>query len=144
MNLYTIGFTKTSAEHFFERLRRAGVRRLLDVRLNNVSQLAGFAKRDDLRYFLRVICNCAYEHRPEMAPTKELLDSYRKAGSGWDAYATRFEQLITSRHIERGLSREQLNDAALLCSEEKADNCHRRIVAEYLKASWPDLEVQHL
>jgi uncharacterized protein (DUF488 family) len=144
VKLFTIGFTKTSAERFFERLRTAGVRRMLDVRLNNVSQLAGFAKRDDLRYFLRVICSCDYEHRPELAPTKELLDSYRKNSTGWDPYAACFLQLIAARQVQNNLSRDDLDGAVLLCSEDTAIHCHRRLVAEYLQGVWPDIEIVHL
>ena len=87
MKLFTIGFTKTSAEDFFSRLSKAQVKKLLDVRLNNVSQLAGFAKKDDLRYFAKSICGIGYEYHAELAPTKDMLDEYRKSNGGWSAYA---------------------------------------------------------
>lgn len=144
MKVYTIGFTKTSAERFFDRLRKASVRSLVDVRLNNVSQLAGFAKRDDLRYFTKELVHVPYVHRPELAPTQEMLDAYKKAGSGWDQYAHRFVDLMASRRIEEALTRDQLDGACLLCSEDKAHHCHRRLVAEYLREKWGDVEIVHL
>ncbi len=144
MKVYTIGFTKTSAQRFFERLQRAGARSVLDVRLNNVSQLAGFAKRDDLRYFLKVICGMDYAHRPELAPTQELLDTYRKAGGDWVAYERRFLELMADRHVEETVPREIVADACLLCSEDKPLRCHRRLVAAYLRSKWGQLEIVHL
>jgi uncharacterized protein (DUF488 family) len=145
MKLFTIGFTRTSAEHFFARLSRAKVRTLVDVRLNNVSQLAGFAKKDDLRYFAASICGIGYDHRPELAPTQEMLDAYRKGeGKGdWPAYARRFRDLIARRNIE-AIDRSALDGACLLCSEDKPHHCHRRLVAEYLRDTWGDVEIEHL
>jgi uncharacterized protein (DUF488 family) len=145
MKLFTIGFTKTSAEHFFARLSRARVRTLVDVRLNNVSQLAGFAKKDDLRYFAASIGGIGYDHRPELAPTQEMLDAYRKGeGKGdWPAYARRFRDLIARRRIE-ALDRSALDGACLLCSEDTPHHCHRRLVAEYLRDKWGDVEIEHL
>ena len=144
MRLFTIGFTKTSAEHFFGRLQKAGVRQLVDVRLNNVSQLAGFAKRDDLRYFARAICGIEYVHRPELAPTAPMLDEYKKRGGVWSAYEQRFVQLIQSRRIEETIAPTALEDACLLCSEDEPHHCHRRLVAEYLRDKWKDVEIRHL
>lgn len=142
--LYTIGFTKTNAEHFFERLKAAGVQRLIDVRLNNVSQLAGFAKRDDLRYFLNQLCSAEYSHRTELAPTKQLLDDYKKRDMAWREYEQEFLELITKRGIEADIDEALLDGACLLCSEASAEHCHRRLVAEYLQNHIPDLEVVHL
>jgi uncharacterized protein (DUF488 family) len=144
MTLFTIGFTKTSAERFFTRLQNAGVVRVLDVRLNNVSQLAAFAKKDDLRYFLRVIANIDYEHHPELAPTQDMLDAYKKRRGGWADYEVRFRDLIVSRHIETTMRQGSIDRACLLCSEDTADRCHRRLVAEYLREKWGDLEIVHL
>jgi uncharacterized protein (DUF488 family) len=144
MRVFTIGFTKTSAEGFFTRLQRAGVSRVLDVRLNNVSQLAGFAKRDDLRYLLRTIAGIDYVHGPELAPTHDMLNAYRKSGGQWEEYERRFVDLIASRHIERSLPMELVDGACLLCSEDKPDHCHRRLVAEYLRDMWDGLEIVHL
>jgi uncharacterized protein (DUF488 family) len=144
MKLFTIGFTKSSAESFFGRLRRAGVRRLVDVRLNNVSQLAGFAKRDDLRYFLSAICGIDYAHDPQLAPTQEMLDAYKKARGDWSEYERRFVDLIATRQIESTLNRDAIADACLLCSEDKPHHCHRRLVAEYLREKWGEVEIVHL
>jgi uncharacterized protein (DUF488 family) len=145
MKLFTIGFTKKSAETFFTRLKNAGVKRLIDVRLNNVSQLAGFTKKDDLRYFTKVICNIDYVHLPELAPTADILNPYKKAKNGdWQLYERQFLDLMRARHIESTTSREILDGGCLLCSEEKPHHCHRRLVAEYLKEHWHDVEIEHI
>jgi uncharacterized protein (DUF488 family) len=144
MRIFTIGFTKKTAEEFFTRLSSAGVTRLIDVRLNNVSQLAGFSKRDDLRYFLKTICDIEYVHLPEFAPTQEMLDDYRKANHDWEAYATRFLALIAERNVENTVDREIFRDSCLLCSEAEADHCHRRLAAEYLRDRWGNVKIVHL
>jgi uncharacterized protein (DUF488 family) len=144
MRVFTIGFTKTSAEGFFTRLQRVGVSRVLDVRLNNVSQLAGFAKKDDLRYFLRAIAGIDYVHRPELAPTQDMLDAYRTPDGQWEEYERRFVDLIASRHVEKSVPKALVDGACLLCSEDKPDHCHRRLVAEYLRDRWSGLEIVHL
>ena len=145
MKLFTIGFTKKSAETFFTRLKDSGVKRLVDVRLNNVSQLAGFAKKDDLRYFTKAICNIEYVHLPQLAPTAEILNPYKKAKNGdWELYERQFLELIRARHIESTTPRELLDGACLLCSEEKPHHCHRRLVAEYLKDKWSDVDIEHI
>ena len=143
MKIFTIGFTKTTAEGFFNRLQKSGAKKLIDVRLNNVSQLAGFAKRDDLRFFVDRLCHMEYEHLPDLAPTQELLDEYKKDGGPWERYADKFLGLMSSRHIEN-LDRGQLNAGCLLCSEDKPHHCHRRLVAEYLREKWSDVEIVHL
>jgi uncharacterized protein (DUF488 family) len=143
MKLFTIGFTKTTAEGFFTRLSRANVRKLLDVRLNNVSQLAGFAKKDDLRFFAKSICHIDYEHLPALAPTKDILDEYKKSKGSWKMYAEKFLNLMVQRKIET-IDREKLDGGCLLCSEDKPHHCHRRLVAEYLKDKWRDVEIVHL
>ena len=129
MKIFTIGFTKKSAEVFFTRLQRAGVRRLVDVRLNNVSQLAGFTKKNDLRYFAQSICGIGYEHRAELAPTKAMLDEYKKSKGSWASYAEKFVKLMAERKIET-IDRSNLDQGCLLCSEDKPHYCHRRLVAE--------------
>ena len=144
MRLFTIGFTKSSAERFFTQLQKAGAKRLVDVRLHNVSQLAGFAKRDDLRYFLKAICAIDYVHRPELAPTDVLLDDYKKLKGEWSTYEQRFLELMASRHIEETVPSASLEDACLLCSEDKPHHCHRRLVAEYLNRKWGGVEIVHL
>jgi uncharacterized protein (DUF488 family) len=145
VEVYTIGFTQRSAAAFFGALRGAGIRRLLDVRLNNTSQLAGFAKRDDLAYFLRELCGAEYVHEPLLAPTQELLDAYRKARGSWDVYAEQFRVLLAERGVERALDRSLLaGPTVLLCSEPTADHCHRRLVLEYLAVAWGDVTPVHL
>lgn len=142
--LFTIGFTKKSAEKFFTTLRTAGVKRLIDVRLNNVSQLAGFAKRDDLAYFLKVICDCGYRHEPLLAPTKEILDGYKKKQMDWKAYEHRFGELLERRQAQGLVTLDELQNACLLCSEPTPDRCHRRLVAEFLTKHFERLEIYHL
>jgi uncharacterized protein (DUF488 family) len=144
MRLFTIGFTKTSAEHFFSRLIDAGVVTMVDVRLNNVSQLAGFAKREDLKYFLKSLANIEYRHALQLAPTQTLLDAYRKAHGSWSDYEKQFRELLVSRAVETTLRASEFDRACLLCSEDKPDHCHRRIVAEYMQARWADVHIVHL
>ena len=145
MKIFTIGFTKKSAETFFTRLRDAGVKRLIDVRLNNVSQLAGFAKREDLRYFAKAICGIEYVHLPSLAPTAEILDPYKKQKQGdWDLYERQFLDLMRARRIEDEIARGLIDDGCLLCSEEKPHRCHRRLVAEYLQDRWDDVQIDHI
>ncbi|WP_336216691.1 DUF488 domain-containing protein [Nonomuraea sp. LPB2021202275-12-8] len=144
MKLYTIGFTKKSAERFFGLLREAEVTTLVDVRLNNVSQLAGFAKRDDLKYLLSEICGINYTHRLDLAPTQSLLDDYKKHGASWTTYEDRFFELMRHRRIEDTIPQELLNNAVLLCSEDKAHHCHRRLVAAYLAQRWNNVTIEHL
>ena len=118
---------------------------MVDVRLNNVSQLAGFAKRDDLKYFTKSICGIDYVHLPELAPTAEILDPYKKRKNGdWSLYEQQFQDLIRSRRIEETVPREILNEGCLLCSEEKPHHCHRRLVAEYLRDKWGDVQIDHI
>lgn len=146
MEIFTIGFTRTSAEGFFGRLKSHRIERLLDVRLNNRSQLAGFAKRDDLAYFLRELIGARYEHEPMLAPSREILDAYKKTGDiSWPEYEERFLRLMHERHIEDELSRPEFERrTVLLCSEATPEHCHRRLVVEYLGDHWPDLVAVHL
>jgi uncharacterized protein (DUF488 family) len=142
--VFTIGFTKTTAENFFSRLTSAGVCRIADVRLHNVSQLAGFAKKTDLKYFAKAICGIDYTHLPCLAPEKEMLDEYKNKTHDWSAYELRFISLMKQRQIEKAVTREELDGACLLCSEDKPHHCHRRLVAEYLRNAWGDVEMIHL
>ena len=144
MNVWTIGFTKWSAEEFFESLRASGAKRVVDVRLHNVSQLAGFAKKQDLEYFLKTICGIGYEHLPILAPTAEMLDEYRKKRITWDTYEERFLALMKDRRIEKEVPPTLVEDACLLCSEDKPHRCHRRLVADYLAEHWGGVKVEHL
>jgi uncharacterized protein (DUF488 family) len=145
MEIYTIGFTQTTAEHFFGRLKAAGIERLLDVRLNNTSQLAGFAKAQDLAYFVRELLGASYEHDPELAPTQEILDEYKKRNGDWGLYEQTFMELMAAREIECTHSISQFEvPTALLCSEATAEHCHRRLVCKYLAERWPDIRAVHL
>jgi uncharacterized protein (DUF488 family) len=144
MRLFTIGFTKKTAEQFFSRLIEAGVKRVVDVRLNNVSQLAGFTKKDDLKYFLKAIGKIDYLHVPELAPTQDMLDRYKKEKGDWSAYEREFLKLIRARRIENEMRDVIANDDCLLCSEPTAEHCHRRLVAEYLQEHWRHVDVRHL
>jgi uncharacterized protein (DUF488 family) len=144
IQLFTIGFTAKSAEQFFRALADAGVKRVVDVRLNNTSQLAGFTKRDDLRFFLREVAGIEYVHVPELAPSQALFDAYKKGGKSWRDYEREFTRLIASRGIEKSFSREQADGSCLLCSEPRPHQCHRRLVAEYLERAWGDVKTRHL
>jgi len=144
VRLLTIGFTKKTAREFFTRLREAQVRRVVDIRLNNASQLAGFTKKDDLAFFLQEIGGIDYVHRPDLAPTGEILAGYKKKAIGWPEYEMRFNALLAERHIETLVSPQEMDLACLLCSEPTPAKCHRRLVAEYLRRAWPNLTVTHL
>jgi len=144
MKIWTIGFTKKSAEEFFGLLQSSGAKRLVDVRLNNSSQLAGFTKRDDLQYFLKAICGMEYVHLPELAPTQEMLDAYKAKEVDWAEYERRFSALMAERKVEESVAREVLENAVLLCSEPKPEKCHRRLVGEYFQRAWGDVELEHL
>ncbi|GHH69904.1 hypothetical protein GCM10018793_03110 [Streptomyces sulfonofaciens] len=144
MRIHTIGFTKKSAEKFFGLLRMSGAATLVDVRLNNTSQLSGFAKRDDLKYFLGALCEMDYVHLPDLAPTQPMLDDFKKQRTGWAAYEGSFLALMEQRGIEETVPQELLNNAVLLCSEDKPHHCHRRLVAEYLAQRWGGVAVEHL
>ncbi|MCK6483371.1 MAG: DUF488 domain-containing protein [Phycisphaerae bacterium] len=144
VELFTIGFTETSAEHFFGLLRQAGVRRIIDIRLNNTSQLAGFSKRDDLRYFLRELAGIDYVHVPEMAPTPEIFEAYKKHKGAWPDFEKQFKALIARRRVENVLTRETAHRGCLLCSEKAPEHCHRRLIAEHLKRHWGDVTTRHL
>lgn len=143
--IYTIGFTKKDAQTFFSLLEDANIQRLLDIRINNRSQLAGFAKRDDLKFFLEALLGADYDHREELAPTKELLDEWRDDAINWTEYERRFTQLLSDREVENTLNPALFEEpTVLLCSEHKPEYCHRRLVIEYLDTHWGDIEAIHL
>lgn len=145
IKLFTIGFTQKGARRFFTLLVESGAKRIVDVRLNNVSQLAGFAKKDDLEYFAEQVCKMDYVHIPDLAPTKEILDSYRKHGDEWSVYEDKFYNLMEKRSIEKSVQPEILDGGCLLCSEHRPNHCHRRLVAEYLNEKWGgNISVKHL
>jgi uncharacterized protein (DUF488 family) len=141
----TIGFTQSTAKHFFERLRQAQVRTVIDVRLHNTSQLAGFAKADDLAYFLRTVAGIGYSHLSILAPTDNMLKTYKKRKGDWSTYEREFRDLMAQRKIEDQLTPELLRGTCLLCSEAKPHHCHRRLVCDYLNERWEGiLAVRHL
>ena len=144
LKLFTIGFTKKNAEKFFNTLKKSGVKRVIDIRLNNVSQLAGFSKRDDLQYFLKTICEIDYIHKLELAPNENILDEYKRNKGNWKIYEKEFLKLMKQRKIEELITRELIDQSCLLCSEDKPDKCHRRLVAEYLNNKFGNIEIIHL
>ena len=144
INVFTIGFSKKNAEAFFTKLKTAGVKKIIDIRLNNVSQLSGFAKKDDLAFFLRELCNCGYRHEPLLAPTKDILDDYKKKKIDWSEYEKRFKGLLKARNAHTLVSSSELHKACLLCSEPTPEKCHRRLVAEYLKSYLKNIKISHL
>ena len=144
MKLFTIGFTQKSAERFFKLLKQAGVRRVVDVRLNNSGQLAGFSKKDDLIFFLRELGGIEYVHVPDLAPTKDILDAYKKHKGSWPDYEQEFLSLMEKRRIDESVAKDIVDQGCLLCSEHKPHHCHRRLVAEYLAGKWGGIETQHL
>ena len=145
MEVYTIGFTQKHAPAFFGALRQAGIQRLLDVRLSNSSQLAGFSKREDLPFFLRELCGAEYVHEPLLAPTQDLLDAYKKQKGRWEDYERAFLALLAERRVEDSLDRHLFDvPTVLLCSEPTAAHCHRRLVLEYLQPKWGPFQITHL
>lgn len=120
------------------------MKRVIDTRLNNVSQLAGFAKKADLEFFLKKIGDIEYIHSIDLAPTQDMLDEYKKKKGDWSVYEGKFTQLIAKRQIEKRIFPELINDACLLCSEAKPHHCHRRLVAEYLNKHWGNISIHHL
>lgn len=144
IQLFTIGFTKKNAEQFFGKIIEAGVKRVVDVRLNNTSQLAGFAKKEDLVYFLKNLGGIDYVHLPQLAPTQDMLDEYKKNKGDWSVYETKFLDLMTQREIEKTVPQEVLQGGCLLCSEDTPHRCHRRLIAEYLARKWGNIKTKHL
>ena len=144
MRLFTIGFTQKTAEQFFDLIRSAGVRRIIDVRLKNNGQLAGYSKERDLKFFLREIGRIDYIHIPELAPTKDILDAYKKHKGDWTVYEQEFLELMEKRRIDESIARDVMDQGCLLCSEHKPHHCHRRLVAEYLETKWGGIETDHL
>ena len=144
MKLFTIGFTRKSAATFFALLRQPGLVRLVDVRLNNVSQLAGFAKGQDLAFFAEAVGGMDYEHKLDFAPTKDLLAQYRDKKISWENYKTEYLNLLDMRKIAQKTDIESLHKHCLLCSEHSPEKCHRRLLAEYFQALRKDVEIVHL
>jgi uncharacterized protein (DUF488 family) len=144
MKIFTIGFTKKTAEQFFSLLDCPDIKRVIDIRLNNNSQLAGFTKSADLRFFLRQVIGKEYMYLPQLAPSADMLKSYRNSKSDWVAYERDFIALMKQRRVEETVPMELLDGGCLLCSEATPEQCHRRLVAEYLAVEWPGVAVEHL
>ncbi|MBI4681006.1 MAG: DUF488 domain-containing protein [Nitrospirae bacterium] len=144
IKLYTIGFTKTSAEGFFSKLIVAGVNKIIDIRLNNSSQLAGFTKKDDLKFFLRALGNIDYIHYSVLAPNEDILSEYKKRKGDWLLYEKKFIALMEEKKVESALNPSDFDRGCLLCSEHLPEHCHRRLVAEYLKSKWGNVEIEHI
>lgn len=148
MKLYTIGFTKKSAEVFFGLLKKAGITVLIDTRLNNVSQLAGYTKKDDLKFFVENILGAKYIHSTNLAPTKQILDDYKDKKISWDYYEVEYNKLLDDRDIKSyfpTLANVEKETICLLCSEPSAEKCHRRLLAEYLERNLNEnVEICHL
>ncbi|MEZ4494755.1 MAG: DUF488 domain-containing protein [Dehalococcoidia bacterium] len=145
MRIATIGFTQSTAESFFGRIRTSGQPLVVDVRVHNRSQLAGFAKRDDLAYFLRELCDVDYVEEPVLAPTEDLVAAYRHKKIDWEEFAGQYRALLKERDVIGHLDRARYEPGViLLCSEPKAEHCHRRFAAEYIAEHWPGVEIEHL
>ena len=143
MNLYTIGFSGKSAEEFFALIRDNRIVRVIDIRLRPSGQLSGFAKNKDLKFFLKELADCEYVYLPKLAPTAEIMKSYRDT-KDWEQYVRDFSRLMTERNVPYCLDSKIFEDACLLCSEAEPDQCHRRLVAEILEANWEGVNVVHL
>lgn len=144
IKLFTIGFTGKSAEKFFNLLLNSGIKKIVDTRINNVSQLAGFAKGSDLKFFAQEIGHINYEHNIDFAPTKELLSKYRDKLITWEEYETEYLNLLDIRKIIQKINLESLHENCFLCSEHTPEKCHRRLLAEYIKHVKNDIEIIHL
>jgi len=144
LNLFTIGFTKKTAEEFFDLLIKNNVKNLIDIRLNNKSQLAGFAKGEDLKFFLNKIGQIEYKYMPEFAPTEDLLKGYRKNQISWEEYEKQYNKLLIERTVLKNKDISIFDNACLLCSEPTAKQCHRRLAAEYLRDLNKDIKIVHL
>lgn len=144
INLYTIGSSGKNAETFFNILKNNGIISLIDVRLNNTSQLSGFTKKDDLKFFLDKICGIKYIHLPILSPTESILKDYKNKKITWDDYESKYLNLIKDRDIEKELFNINLDRSCLLCSEKTPDNCHRRLAAEFLKSKGKIDTITHI
>lgn len=145
MKIYTIGFTKKSAEEFFGLIKRSGVKRVIDIRRNNSSQLAGFAKENDLKYFLKELCHIEYIHALDLAPTEEILAPYRHKEHTWEVFKKDYLKLLAERKIEKTLDKKLIDQSCLLCGEAQPEHCHRTFLIEYLQAHWREkITVEHL
>ena len=145
IKIFTIGFTGSSAEHFFDRLKSAGVKKVVDTRLWASSQLAGFAKKKDMPYFTRQLVGADYEYREDLAPTADILRSFKDNRISWEDYEVQYTNLINYRNLANMLSPDEVDKACFLCACKTEHNCHRRLLAEYLQREWDaDIKIIHL
>jgi len=144
MTLFTIGFTGKSAEKFFELLLNSKATRVIDIRINRTSQLAGFAKEQDLKYFLPKLAGMDYLVREDLAPDKDLLASYRNKELNWDLFSQNYRKLLDDRGALPSLSLAEIENSVLLCSENEPEKCHRTILANLLVQIHPTLKVKNL
>ncbi len=145
IDIFTIGFTQTTAESFFDAVNKEDINTLIDVRLNNSSQLSGFAKKKDLQFFLKELCGVEYVHAPDLAPTKDILDRYKKQKGSWSDYEDSFMELMYKRNIEKQFKPHFFDNGCMLCSEKLPHHCHRSLVAKYLQDNWDiQINVKHL
>ena len=145
VRIFTIGFTGSNAEHFFTRLHSENIKKVIDTRLWASSQLAGFAKKQDLPYFLKKIVNIDYEYRKDLAPSEDILKAYKDGKINWNEYEIKYKNLIHHRDIANVLKPQDLAHSCFLCACKTQHQCHRRILVEYLQDNWSiSLEVKHL
>jgi len=145
IQIFTIGFTGSSAEHFFGRLRNAGVKKVIDTRLWAGSQLAGFARKKDMPYFVKELADADYEYREDLAPSKDILKPYKDGNLSWDEYEIQYVDLIQYRNLAHVLSPDEVDQACFLCACKTADRCHNRLLAEFLQREWDaQVEIVHL
>lgn len=144
ITIFTIGFTQKTARGFFTSLIKHSVEGILDTRLNNTGQLAGFSKKNDLEYFSNEIMGKPYTHWLDSAPTDEILTAFKKKQISWETYSAEYLSLLKSRKLAQNIDPTSLHMSCLLCSEHSPKYCHRRILAEYLKDHYKDVTIVHL
>lgn len=140
MKVFTIGINNKSAEQFFRLLSDNKIIKIIDIRLNNTTQLCGFSKMNDLKFFLKRILNIEYEYISDFAPTKDIMVSYRE-NKDWNKFKTDYLKLLENRKVKESYQNYDFRNTCFLCSEDDADNCHRKILSEFLDNS---AEIIHL
>jgi len=144
IKLFTIGYTKKSAQQFFELLKKNQIKRVVDIRLNNKGVFAGFSKMGDIQYFCKILINADYIYKPEFAPTKDMLKRYRKKEITWEDYEKEYDDLIEKRNIKESLKINEYDYNCFLCSEHLPDKCHRKLLAEYFLKLNSNIEISHI
>jgi len=144
IQLFTIGFTGKSAEDFFGKIKQANVKKIIDTRLWATSQLAAFARKKDLPFFLKQLCDVAYEYSEICAPTQDILKAYKEEKITWAEYECEYKALINTRDLEEHFRPQDMEGACLLCACKDESKCHRRLLAEFFQEKWPNVQVTHL